>query len=112
MGRRSPDVPSNQGVAVVPVFGPDPLGAQLFSGAVDATTLGLSNGIRPTIDARGSGRWHGWTNGLQNFRGVASAAGGRAVVPTGTRLDQTSGSAVVTPVQQIFTERMASGRLS
>lgn len=112
MGRRSADIPSNEGAAVVPTFGPDPVGTHLFSGAVDATTLGLSTGLRPTIDARGSGRWQGWTNGLQNFRGAAYLGSGRPVVPTTTRLDQTSGSAVETPVQRIFTERAASGRFS
>lgn len=113
MSRRQAVIPSNSdGVAVVPVFGPDPYGTAQFAGALGANGLGLNSQIRPTIDARGSGRWHGWTNGLQNFRGAAYLGTGRPVVPATTRLDQTSGSAVSTPVQQIFQERMASGRLS
>jgi hypothetical protein len=112
MGRRQ-TIPSNQdGVAVVPVFGPDQYGTHLFAGTLEANGVGLNTGIRPVIDARGTGRWHGWTNGLQNFRGAGNLGAGRPVVPTTTRLDQTSGSAVSTPVQQIFEERMAAGRLS
>jgi hypothetical protein len=113
MGRK-PTVPDNAGVTVVPTFAPDPYGLHVFAGALDATTLGLSNGLTPVIDARGSGRWHGWTNGLQHFRGAhaGNVGAGRAVVPTTTRFDQTAGSAVSTPVQQIFEERMAARRFS
>jgi hypothetical protein len=106
-------IPGNsEGVAVVPVFSPDPYGTAQFAGALGVNGLGLNAQIRPVIDARGSGRWHGWTNGLQNFRGAGNLGAGRPVVPASTRLDQTSGSAVSTPVQQIFEERMAARRFS
>jgi hypothetical protein len=111
MGRRA-TIPSNQSVAVVPVFEPDPYGAHQFAGTLEANGIGLNTGLRPTIDARGTGRWHGWTNGLQNFRGAGNLGAGRPVVPTTTRLDQTAGSAVSTPVQQIFEQRMAARRFS
>jgi hypothetical protein len=109
---RRPSIPDNAGIAVVPTFAPDPYGLHQFAGALGATTLGLSTDITPVIDARGSGPWHGWTNGLQNFRGAGNLGAGRPVVPATTRLDQTAGSAVSTPVQQIFEQRMAARRFS
>jgi hypothetical protein len=113
VGKRQ-TIPGNAGgVALVPTFAPDPYGTHQFAGALDAATLGLSTGITPVIDARGGPRWHGWTDGLQNFRGAGNiGTGGRAVLPTTTRLDQTAGSAVSSPVQQIFEQRMAARRFS
>jgi hypothetical protein len=109
---RRATIPGNQSVAVVPVFEPDPYGTHLFAGTLEANGIGLNTEMQPVIDARGTGRWQGWTNGLQNFRGAANLGAGRPVVPTTTRLDQTSGSAVSTPVQSIFEERMAARRFS
>jgi hypothetical protein len=110
--KRRQVIPGNQSVGVVPVFAPDPYGEALFGGAVAGAGLGLNTQMRPVIDARGGARWHGWTNGLQSFRGAGNLGGGRAVVPTSTRLDQTSGSAVSTPVQEIFEQRMSARRFS
>lgn len=106
-------VPSNETTQVIPVFTPDPHGAAMFGGILAGNGLGLQTELRPVIDARGGGRFTGPLNGLQNYRGAGNIGNtGSAVVPASTRLDQTAGSAVSTPVQQIFTQRAAARRFS
>lgn len=110
LGRQPVTAPSNESVAAVPVFTPDPHGAAMFAGIINGT-LGHLGG-RPMLDASKDRAWHGWTAQPQGFRGAAGASGGgRPVVVPGTRLDQASGSSLAPdPIQSIFEERMGARR--
>lgn len=112
LGRRPRTVtaPSNDSEALVPVYTPDPHGAAMFAGVVNGTLGHL--GSRPIIDCSSSGgAWHGWTAAPQAFKGALGVGGGRPVVPSSTRLDQTRGAQVAPdPIQSIFEERMAARR--
>jgi hypothetical protein len=52
LGRQPVTAPSNESVAAVPVYTPDPHGAAMFAGVTNGTLGHL--GARPVIDARGS----------------------------------------------------------
>lgn len=112
LGRRprTVETPSNESIAAVPVFTPDPHGAAMFAGVVNGT-LGHLGG-RPVLDASRDAAWHGWTAQPQGFRGAAAASGGgRPVVVPSTRLDQARGSSLAPDaVQTVFEQRMAAGR--
>jgi hypothetical protein len=106
--RRRPVVPTNDAVAVVPVFPTDPLGGALFAGSLSG---GIGGG-RPVIDTRVSQAWHGRTVSPQQFRGAGGSIGaGRPVVPQGTTLDQERGLAA-DPARSIFEQRAAARRFS
>jgi hypothetical protein len=106
-GRR-PVAPSNEAVAVIPVFTADPHGAALFAGSL----AGGIGGGRPVIDDRVSQAWHGPTQSPQQFRGAGgSLGGGRPVVPQGTTLDQERGLSA-DPARSIFEQRAAARRFS
>jgi hypothetical protein len=107
LGRRRVTAPSNEAVAVVPVFTADPHGAALFHGAVSG---GLGGG-RAVIDSRVSQAWHGPTQSPQFFAGARGIGGGRAVVSPTSTLDQERGMAPDS-VEAIFASRMAAGRFS
>lgn len=111
LGRRPRTVvsPSNESIAAVPVYTPDPHGAALFAGVVNGN-LGHLGG-RPVLDAS-RGPWHGWTAQPQSFRGAGGLNGsGRPVVPMGARLDQSRGQSLAPDaIQTIFEQRMSAGR--
>jgi len=109
MLRRRPVAPSNEAVAVIPVFTADPHGAALFSNSL----AGGMGGARPVIDTRVSQAWHGPTQSPQQFRGAAGLVlgGGRPTVPHGTTLDQERGLSA-DPARSIFEQRAAARRFS
>lgn len=110
MRRRTPTSPSNEGVAVIPVFGPDPHGAAMFHGIL-AGTLGHL-GSRVPMDTRGSGAYHGYAVNPQGpMTGAANLGSGRTVVNPSTRFDQSQGVAGDS-VQQVFGDRMGRGMFS
>lgn len=108
LGRRAVTAPSNESVAAVPVFTPDPHGAAMFAGIVNGTLGHL--GSRPVLDTGGKA-WHGWAQSPQApFLGRHLGGGRPVVVPT-TRLDQDHGL-VPDNIQTIFEQRMAARRFS
>lgn len=111
LGRRprAAVTPSNESIAAVPFFTPDPHGAAMFAGIVNGN-LGHLGG-RPVIDAS-RGPWHGWTAQPQSFRGAGNVNGrGRPVVTEGSRLDQSRGQSLAPDaIQAIFEQRMTAGR--
>lgn len=108
--RRRPAAPSNEAVAVVPVFTPDPHGAAMFAGIVNGTLGQL--GRRVVMDTRGDGAWHGWVQAPQGpMTGAANLGSGRPVVNPVTRLDQSQGVAADS-VEQLFSQRATERRLS
>jgi hypothetical protein len=107
MLRRRPVAPTNDAVAVVPVFTTDPHGAALFHGSLSG---GIGSG-RAVIDTRVSQAWHGATPSPQEFRGAANLGGGRPSVVMGTTLDQERGM-YPDSVQSIFDQRAGARRLS
>lgn len=111
LGRRprTVETPSNESIAAVPVFTPDPHGAAMFAGVVNGN-LGHLGG-RPVIDTTRAEAWHGWTAQPQGFRGAGNLGGGRPVVGEGSRLDQSRGQSLAPDaIQSIFEQRMAAGR--
>ncbi len=108
--RRRPTSPSNEAIAAVPVFTPDPHGAAMFAGIVNGT-LGHLGG-RVAMDTRGDGAWHGWTKDPQgNMTGAANLGSGRPIVAPTTRLDQSQGVVASDSIQALFSQRAAERRL-
>jgi|1186.fasta_scaffold559092_2 hypothetical protein len=103
--RRRVDVPELTAVTV-PVYAPDARGAALFHGIANQTAPNrVTTALR--IDARG-GSWGGWTQAPQVVRSVGLGRG-RPVVERGGTIDDERG--LTSPVQEIFTQRMAARRL-
>jgi hypothetical protein len=110
LGRpRTVSVPSNEGVAVVPTFAPDPHGAAMFHLILNSTMGQL--GSRVAMDTRGKA-WHGWTAPPQGrMTGAANLGRARPVINPTTRFDQAQGIPADS-VQQVMGQRAAQGRFS
>jgi hypothetical protein len=106
--RRRHSTPTNDTVAAIPVFTPDPHGAAMFAGIVNGT-LG-SMGGRVVMDTDRA-PWHGWTAPPQRMTGAGNIGGGRPIVGDGPRLDQERGLSA-DPIQSIFEQRMTARRFS
>lgn len=110
MRRRQVTAPSNESVAVVPVFAPDPHGAAMFSGVINGTLGHL--GSRPVLPA-GDGKWHGWlTDPQAKMTGAGNLGGsGRPVVAPTDTLDRQA-AYVPDNIQAVFAQRAAERRLT
>jgi hypothetical protein len=110
LGRpRAVTSPSNESVAAVPVFTPDPHGAAMFAGITNGTLGHL--GSRVVLDTGGKA-WHGWVQSPQApMRDGGNLGSARPVVSQTSRLDQEHG---VTPdsIQTMFEQRMGARRFS
>lgn len=106
---RARTTPSNEELVAVPVFGVDPHGAAIFTGAVNGTVGRL--GSRVVIDPNDA-PWHGWTQQPQRFKGAGNLGanpGGRPVVDPVTNLDEARSSAALSPMQALMEQRAARG---
>lgn len=101
--------PTNESIAVVPVFGVDPNGAAIMTGAVNGNLGRL--GSRVVIDPADT-PWHGWTQQPQRFKGAGNLGanpGGRPVIDPTTTIDQARSSAASSPMQALMEQRAARG---
>lgn len=98
----------NRQVVAVPVFVPDPVGHAMFAGITAAAT-GPLNHSRPVVE-HGSGRWSGWAQDPQRFRGMAALNRGRPVVERGSGQLADARSDISNPALAVFAQRAGRGQ--
>lgn len=105
MSRKPTD---NRQVVAVPVFTADPVGHAMFADITAAVTGPLVHS-RPVVE-HGSGRWGGWAQDPQKFRGLATLGKGRPITERGRQLADERSTQLANPALGVFSQRAARGQ--